>query len=79
MAPRTPMYRLADERHRQLMAALDGIHERLDALNGRTRRNETDLATITERVENLRPGRQGGIAGMIGGVVAGFLAGLVKP
>jgi len=72
------MQRLADERHKQLLDGIHGIHQRLDRLNGRTSANEIDLATLTERVEHMRPSRQGGIAGAIGGVISGFMAGFLK-
>ena len=65
---------IATVRHEQVMKALEGIDARLDALNGRTRKAEVDIAVLQER----SPGKQGGIAGAVGGAVAGFLAGLVR-
>lgn len=50
-----------------------GVHERLDALNGRTRANEVAVAVLQDR--STRGGVFGGIAGSIGGVLGGMLAG----
>lgn len=37
---------LIDERHKQLMEGIQGVHERLDTLNGRTRRLEITVAVL---------------------------------
>lgn len=61
---------------------VDGINERLDNLNGRTRKNETDIAVLKDRQSDSRQagvsaGRNWGAGagtagGFLGGVVAGF-------
>lgn len=38
--------KLLDERHEQLMEAVQGIHKRLDVLNDRTRALETKVAVL---------------------------------
>lgn len=38
--------KLLDERHEAVMKGIDGIHARLDALNGRTRKAETAIAIL---------------------------------
>lgn len=74
-------HELASERHQQLLSALAAIHtkiegtnNRLDELNGRTRKAETAIAVLEER----SPGKQGGVWGAVGGAIAGFLTGLIK-
>jgi hypothetical protein len=41
--------RNAEERHEAIMAAIHGIHTRLDVLNGRTRACENDLLLMKDR------------------------------
>lgn len=53
-----------------IKAGVDGMQNHLQLLNGRTRDNELDIATLKERVPE-NPKRQGGIAGTIAGGVAG--------
>ena len=40
---------LLDERHTALMAAIAGISDRLDLLNGRTRESEQRIAVLDDR------------------------------
>ena len=42
---------LNNERHDALMRALDGINQRLDVLNGRTRQIEIDHAVLADRAK----------------------------
>lgn len=41
--------RLLDERHIAVMAAIASIVDRLDVLNGRTRRSEMEIAVLADR------------------------------
>ena len=41
--------RLLDERHTAVMAAIASIVDRLDVLNGRTRRAEMEIAVLADR------------------------------
>jgi hypothetical protein len=60
---------LIDERHAALMSSLNGINERLDKLNGRTRQIEIDHAVLNDRAK-----RSATISwSSIGAVVAGAL------
>jgi hypothetical protein len=38
---------LLDERHRDLMSAIKGVHARLDTLNGRTRSLENKVSVLS--------------------------------
>lgn len=52
---------------------IDGVHARLDALNGRTRTNETDIAVLKDRSADAR--KAGGLWGAgAGAFVGGVLA-----
>ena len=71
-----------------LRAAVDGVNERLDILNGRTRKLETDVAILHDRADRVteiardskhRAVRLGaalgaGIAAVISGVAQYFLS-----
>lgn len=60
---------LNNERHEAVMRALDGINQRLDVLNGRTRQIEIDHAVLADRAK-----RSATISwSSIGAVVAGAL------
>jgi len=54
------LQQLLTERHDVLMTAVNGINDRLDALNGRIRRNENHIAVLHDRQKLL----WGGIAAM---------------
>ena len=45
--------RLLLERHEVLLDAVNGINERLDVLNGRTRTNERHIAVLHDRQKLL--------------------------
>lgn len=46
MMPRDREDELLDQRHSEVIKAISGVHERLDVLNGRTRKVETDMAVL---------------------------------
>lgn len=60
---------LNNERHDALMRALDGINQRLDVLNGRTRQIEIDHAVLNDRAKRSATMSWSSI----GAVVAGAL------
>ena len=60
---------LNNERHDALMRALDGINQRLDVLNGRTRQIEIDHAVLVDRAKRSATMSWSSI----GAVVAGAL------
>ena len=60
-----------DELKDILEAGFQGTHARLDALNGRTRQNELDLAILKDRAE-----RGGWLGALTGGTLAGVVVGI---
>ena len=50
-----------------LQRGFDGVHSRLDILNGRTRANEKDIAVLSDRSSEARKG--GFIAGGVGAAI----------
>ena len=38
---------LLDQRHQELLTAISGVHERLDVLNGRTRKLENTVGVLS--------------------------------
>lgn len=65
-ATRDDIDHAADRIEARMRDGFDGINARLDALNGRVRKNETALAILEDR----SPGRVGMLAG---GVVSGLV------
>jgi hypothetical protein len=61
---------LLDQRHEELLAAIKGVHERLDTLNGRTRTLETRTAVLEERTP------AGKIASGVSALVSGLISGI---
>lgn len=59
---------------RYIRESVDGINVRLDTLNGRTRKVETDMAVMHDRMDRSRVDstKWGGVAGAIiaGGIAA---------
>lgn len=58
------------ERYAEILKGIEGINERLDALNGRTRENSEDIAVLKER----NPSKQGGAWGALAGGITGLLS-----
>ena len=65
---------LAQARHDELLRAIEGIHERLDTLNGRTREVEKKVAVIEASSSQNPPGKatMAGISALIAGAIAGL-------
>lgn len=61
-----------DFQFQTLSKGIDGIHARLDRINGRVSETEQELAVLKDRSD--RAERQGGIFGAIGG---GLVTGIV--
>lgn len=57
---------LEDQRHLAVMAAIEGVHDRLDTLNGRTRTLENKVSVLSWAY---------GAAGLIGSYVIAKLTG----
>jgi len=51
----------------------DGTNERLDQINGRVRRSETQIAVLEDRAKRAK-GVSGGISAAVSAAVAGALA-----
>lgn len=47
---------LIDKRHDEVMAAIKGVHTRLDVLNGRTRKLEVEQGVLKWAVASLTTG-----------------------
>lgn len=63
--------RLEDRLTEAMQAGFSGVHERLDALNGRTRKNSEDIVQLRERVRGIAPkSHRGVMAGGIAGAAA---------
>jgi hypothetical protein len=62
---------LLDQRHSEVLAAILGVHSRLDALNGRTRTLENKITILEERTPPSRIA-----AGSISAIVSGLISGL---
>jgi hypothetical protein len=60
-----------------LQRDIQGIHARLDVLNGRTRSNETDIAILKERSEVLKDTKKSW-DGVIGGLLVAAILGAWK-
>jgi hypothetical protein len=63
---RDDLDKMADRLEARMRDGFDGVHTRLDHLNGRTRKSETAIAILQDR----SPGRVGMIAG---GAVTGAI------
>jgi hypothetical protein len=72
---------LAQARHAEILRAIEGIHLRLDLLNGRTRTVEQKVAVTEAKVTAIEAAGNGsglsvkasaGIAALIAGVIAGL-------
>lgn len=63
---------------------ISGVHDRLDVLNGRTRRNEQDIAVLNDRAReepNEDTGtrrRRGTKASLVGAGAAGAIYGVIE-
>lgn len=66
------LQQLLTERHESLMAAVTGINERLDVLNGRTRANEQHIAVLHDRQKLLWGGLSALGAALIAWMVERF-------
>ena len=77
MLTQDDLNQLADRLERYIDKRADGMDQRLDVLNGRTRQAEIDIAVLQDRTPQ-NPKRDGGIFGALGGIMAGFLAGWLK-
>lgn len=61
-----------DFQFQTLQKGIDGIHARLDKLNGRVGENEQEIAVLKDRSD--RAERQGGLYGaMAGGLISGVV------
>jgi hypothetical protein len=58
-----------DQIHQTLRDGFAGIHERLDALNGRTRAVETEVAVLKDRDTRDPTARWTAVFAIVGGVV----------
>lgn len=58
---------------------IDGINERLDALNGRTRKTETAIAVLQDRTTDTRAAKVAGskYGAAIGAAVSAIVSGLL--
>ena len=63
---------LAQARHAELLRAIEGIHERLDLLNGRTRAVEQKVAVIEAANSGPSNKTMAGISALIAGAIAGL-------
>jgi len=61
---RSEVERIEDRLSKLMQEGFDGVHHRLDTLNGRTRQCESELAVLKDR----SPGRSASVAG---GAVSG--------
>ena len=59
---------LLDQRHQEVLRAIEGVHDRLDTLNGRTRELEVKVKVLEDR----SPGRtSAGVSAVVSGIVTG--------
>ena len=61
-----------DFQFQTLQKGIDGIHDRLDRMNGRVSESEQEIAVLKDRSD--RAEKQGGLFGAIGG---GIVTGIV--
>ena len=63
-----------------IRAGFEGIHTRLDLLNGRVRQNEVNTAVLQDRSDRTERAAEGAktTAGTIGAVSGGVVSGLIE-
>ena len=68
-----PQQQLLDERHTAVMAAMAGISDRLDMLNGRTRSSEQHIAVLEDRSNRNNAVSVSALSAVVGAIIYYFV------